>query len=349
MSRIPLIYALHSGNLYGTERMALATAAGLANDFGPIILAPAGEALCEARRRGFQAIPFRSAAEFACALGPLMSAHRGIAFFATGVAHSLACLAWNAIYRRRIAHIHMVHGGTDERLSYGRKRRLNGFQVQFVAVSEFVRERLVSNGVRDGQVLVIENFLPAQPPRVRPAFTSGGIRRAVVVSRVDPIKRVDLLLDALDLGSEPTLSIRVFGAGSELERLRLRAARNHPNVTFAGFEPGAAAELADADLLVHLCPVEPFGLAILEAIAAGIPVLTPDTGGAGSLIEDGVSGYHFRAGDPHSLAGQLSRIAEAPAGELNAVVSSARRLLDTRFSPARRLEDYRRVIAGGLS
>ena len=37
---IPLIYALHSGNLYGTERMALSTAAGLLDRFTPLIMRP---------------------------------------------------------------------------------------------------------------------------------------------------------------------------------------------------------------------------------------------------------------------------------------------------------------------
>ena len=49
-----------------------------------------------------------------------------------------------------------------------------------------------------------------------------------------------------------------------------------------------AAAIADADLLVHLCPVEPFGLAILEAMAAAVPVLVPNSGGA-------VSYTHLRA------------------------------------------------------
>ena len=41
----PLIYALHSGNLYGTERMALATLAGLSGDeFAPWLIAPPGPA-----------------------------------------------------------------------------------------------------------------------------------------------------------------------------------------------------------------------------------------------------------------------------------------------------------------
>ena len=42
---IPLVYALHSGNLYGTERMALATLQGLRDRFDPVLLAPPGPAL----------------------------------------------------------------------------------------------------------------------------------------------------------------------------------------------------------------------------------------------------------------------------------------------------------------
>ena len=57
--KIPLIYALHSGNLYGTERMALSTAAGLLDEFTPLIMAPPGPALEEAKRRGYEVAPFR--------------------------------------------------------------------------------------------------------------------------------------------------------------------------------------------------------------------------------------------------------------------------------------------------
>ena len=55
--------------------------------------------------------------------------------------HSLVCLAENLFRRRRIAHVHMVHGGAQESLSYGQKRRLNDRGVVLVAVSEYVRTR----------------------------------------------------------------------------------------------------------------------------------------------------------------------------------------------------------------
>jgi glycosyltransferase involved in cell wall biosynthesis len=346
--RTPLIYALHSGELYGTERMALWTAEGLAKELDPVIMAPAGPALTEARRLGLGAVSFRSAQQFALALRPFLAKYKSLVLMATGVVHSLAGVALNQLYKRNLVHIHLVHGGTDERLSYGRKRWLNRSDVTFVAVSKFVRQRLIANGVSAGRIAVIENFLPEGcvhgVPR-RPAFTREGIHNIIVVSRVDPIKRVDLLLDAFDRSPElRDLPVRVLGSGWDLQSLQERAARSYSRVVFAGYRPDVAENLAQSDLLVHLCPCEPFGLAVLEAMAAGIPVLVPDSGGAGSLIEDGVSGFHFRADDPGALAETLARLRTLSADRLNGVVRAADSALSRRFSAAARLDDYRELL-----
>jgi hypothetical protein len=69
-SRPALLYALHSGNLYGTERMALATLEGLLDEFDPIVFAPPGAALQEAQRRGIPGFAFRNPLEFALQLRP---------------------------------------------------------------------------------------------------------------------------------------------------------------------------------------------------------------------------------------------------------------------------------------
>lgn len=331
--------------------MALATACGLSAEFSPLILAPPGPALAEAARLGFATAAFSSSSEFLRLMHRQVAAHRAFAFLATGLQHSLACLGWNAIYRRRVAHLHMVHGGADESLSYGRKRILNYFPVRFVAVSDFVRERLLAHRVRASQISVIENFLADSDSRPqRGTFGEPGIQRAVVISRVDPIKKVDLLLDAIAAMPQlQSLPIRVLGAGWDLERLAARAAHDHPNVSFPGFRAAAAEELAASDLLIHLCPTEPFGLAILEAMAAGVPVLAPNAGGAGALVEDGVTGFHFRAGDPRDLAGRIAQLRAAPAALLNRVTEAARALLRTRFSPAGRVADYRLLLSGVLS
>jgi glycosyltransferase involved in cell wall biosynthesis len=197
---------------------------------------------------------------------------------------------------------------------------------------------------------VIENFLPdaqvASAPRRAP-FCAAGARRLMVISRLDPIKRVDLLLDAFD--REPALHdlrVEVLGAGYDLDQLRRRAAAAYPQIRIEGFKSDVQARLAAADLLVHLCPAEPFGLAIVEAMAAGVPVLVPDRGGAGDLVKDGVNGFRFRADDAASLAQRLLEMSQAPAQLLNQVVAGGRQALATRFSAAARVADYRELMQG---
>ncbi|HVQ39703.1 MAG TPA: glycosyltransferase family 4 protein [Pyrinomonadaceae bacterium] len=346
-----LIYALHSGGLYGTERMALATAQGLRNDFDIVVFAPDGEALAEARRLGFATCAFKSPIDFAIQLRPFFARHQQLAFIATGVVHSLAAVAWNALYRRQLTHLHVVHGGADELSSYGRKRRLNGTHVTFVAVSDFVRTRLIANGVRADKIIVVENFLTYDHIlrcRKRPKFARAGLTKLVVVSRVDPIKRIDLLLNALDQTPElGQVSIRVLGTGWDLDTMRARAAERNPNVTFVGFTSEVEKELAASDLLVHLCPNEPFGLAILEAMAAGVPVLVPNSGGAGSLVEDGATGFHFEANNAQSLATHIRSLLDASPDLLNDVVSRGRKSLVERFSQTAGISNYRQLLEGG--
>lgn len=345
--RIPLLYALHSGNLYGTERMALATAAGLSARFDPVIFAPPGPVLAEALRLGLAARPFAGAASFARAVLPYMGRGRRVAFVATGVLHSAVFYFLQRLSGVRSTHLHVVHGGTDERLSYGRKKHVLRLGGRIVAVSDFVRSRLALHGVPPERVTVIENFLAAghSPRPTRGPFANGGVGKAVVVSRLDPIKRVGLLLDALEADAGlRDLEIRVLGDGWEAGDLARRAARSGLNVRFLGFVRDVPAELAASDLLIHTCPEEPFGLSILEAMEANVPVLVPDSGGAGSLVQDGESGFHFRASDTGSLAGALRSLRSAPRAVLNRVVLGGRRALDTRFSAAARIADYGRLL-----
>jgi glycosyltransferase involved in cell wall biosynthesis len=348
MQRPSLIYALHSGNLYGTERMALATAAGLAGEFDCFIMAPAGPALEETRRLGFCAVPFSGARQFASELWKLLGRSAPVAFFATGVMHSSICLALNLVRRRRIAHLHLVHGGAEERLSYGQKKKLNSRPVNFVAVSDYVRERLLANGVTGRQIRVIENFLPDMQVNTAPQrapFTTTGVRNLIVISRLDPEKRVDLLLDALEHHPElAKFNIRIFGRGWHETQLTQRSEQHCHAIEFKGFSPHVSDELAASDLLVHLCPVEPFGLAILEAMAARVPVLVPDSGGAGSLVEPDVSGFRFRAGDQDHLAERLRDIDQLSSVRMNQVICESQRLLRSRFSESARIAEYRNLI-----
>lgn len=349
-SRTPrtFLYVLHSGNLYGTERMALITLEELQGNLKSILVAPEGPVVEAARALGIETFVFKNLWSLVQILTTILAKSPRLVFAATGVIHSLLFIALNSVYRRAAHHIHLVHGGTDERHSYGRKRLLNRFDVRLVAVSNFVKRRLVANGVNPNKIDVLENFLPDEQidaaPRRSP-FREHGLRQVIVVSRIDPIKKVDLLLDCLDLHPELRhITFRIYGTGWDLDALRSRAHLAHPNVTFEGFSSSVPERLAESDLLLHLCPEEPFGLVILEAMAAGVPVLVPTTGGAAEIVEPGVSGFHFGANNSESLARALLHIDALSSQRLNTIVKSASTRLHLHYSSSAGVLPYKNLI-----
>jgi glycosyltransferase involved in cell wall biosynthesis len=328
--------------------MALATARGLADDFETIFIGPPGPGLVEAERLGFQTRQYRSSLDLAIVLRPLLKKYRSLTFVGTGPRYNLVCIALNLYYRRKIKHIQILHGGSGIEKDYDRKKILNLFDITFVVVSEWSKQRLISHGVRN-RVEVIGNFLiPSQLEAIptRPAYNAAGLRRALVVSRVDRLKRVDLLLDALDLRPElADISFRILGVGPDIESLRQRARRTHPNVEFVGYSDNVAGEMAQADLLVHTCPVETFGLAVLEAMAVKLAVLVPDAGGTAMLIQDGVSGFHFRADNAGHLGDRLVELRTASPELFNRMVANAVGKVHGEFSAESALRQYRELFS----
>jgi glycosyltransferase involved in cell wall biosynthesis len=342
-----LLYVLHSGQLFGSERMAIATLLGLCQDFDSLLLAPPGPAVPYAQTRGLSAASFGGLVSLARSFLVQLLRRRSVTLVATGVSQSLLGIVLAALTLTRLRHFHIVHGGADEYLSYGRKRMLLPFAVHYVAVSHFVRARLIAHGVPAGRITVIENFL--NQDAAAPLRPSGfdGIKRVALVSRLDPIKRVDLLLSALEqTPALHDLQCEIFGTGWDEAALRQRAIDASVSVRFAGFCSTVPQALACSDLLLHTCPEEPFGLAILEAMRAGVPVLVPDTGGPAGFVRDGENGFIYRANDAADLARKLLAIRQLAPDRLAQIVTGASATLRERFGAFERIDDYRRLFSG---
>jgi D-inositol-3-phosphate glycosyltransferase len=147
------------------------------------------------------------------------------------------------------------------------------------------------------------------------------------VGRVEPLKGLDSLIEALALlvAQRPALreQVRLLLVGGEpeehpaawnSEQRRLDALRQHhgvaPLVRFAGAQPHAdlPATYAAADLFVMPSHYESFGMAALEALACGTPVVAADVGGLRILIEHGRSGALVPPADAAALAAQLDTL-----------------------------------------
>ncbi len=142
------------------------------------------------------------------------------------------------------------------------------------------------------------------------------------VGRLAIEKRWDVVLEAFARLDKQNLQLVIYGDGPERARLEKLATKN---VYFAGFQKDRATfakALASADVLVHGCPHETFGIAIAEAIACGVPIVVPDEGGAAELARPEFS-ETYRADDVQGCAHAITRMVERARGRDGATLRDA--------------------------
>lgn len=101
-----------------------------------------------------------------------------------------------------------------------------------------------------------------------------------------------------------------------------------------------ATALASADLLIHGCPFETFGLGVAEALACGVPAVLPDEGGAAEQASRG-STMLYRAGDAEACAVAIETMIARDAFELRQMAAqSAVRVQSVEDHFAHMLEAY---------
>jgi glycosyltransferase involved in cell wall biosynthesis/GT2 family glycosyltransferase len=197
----------------------------------------------------------------------------------------------------------------------------------------------------------LDRFEPASPPAQPP--------EVVVLGALVPWKRVDLALDACALARRhhPELRLRLVGGPLDnaedrvIDALRARAAQ--PDlagaVEFAGQVPDSAPELARATCLLHCAEREPFGIAVLEALAAGRPAVVPASAGPAEIVDDSCA-LLYPPGDAVAAGAALTRLLSDPelAARMGAAGRSrAREQFDETDSRRRWAEAVTRVLAAG--
>lgn len=137
----------------------------------------------------------------------------------------------------------------------------------------------------------------------------GGAVRVVAVGNLEPWKGFDLFLSALaDVRADVTVD--VFGDGTERPRLeRMAAANRGAPVTFHGHVDDLRTRLGTADLFVLPSRAENLPISILEAMAAGVPVVATRVGGIAELVEEGRTGVLVGPEDPRALAAAIDELA----------------------------------------
>jgi glycosyltransferase involved in cell wall biosynthesis len=195
-----------------------------------------------------------------------------------------------------------------------------------VGVGEAVRQALIANeGIPAARVGVIYNGVDlspfAGPPPDREA-----VRREMGVNADDfvliQVARLDHLKDhatgvrafAQVVARRPEARLVLVGEGPELGAIRavLREQGQEGRVRLLGLRRDVARLLSGADLSLLTSISEGIPLTVIEAMGAGLPVVSTRVGGLPEVVEDGRTGLLAPAGDPGALAQQIVRLAEDP-------------------------------------
>jgi glycosyltransferase involved in cell wall biosynthesis len=163
------------------------------------------------------------------------------------------------------------------------------------------------------------------------------------VSRLDPVKDHPTMLRsfAAATAGRDDCAFLVVGDGPERGRIeRLTGELGIAGrVLMRGFTDEIPAMLACMDMFLQPSTEEGLSLTILEAMAAGVPVVSTAVGGTPEIIADGTSGTLIRPGDVGALAEAIERFLADPAPFV-AMAAEASRLVDERFSLDRMNEAY---------
>ena len=171
-----------------------------------------------------------------------------------------------------------------------------------LAPSKWACRDLEQSGVKNVRLwkrgVDLVNFTPARRDESLRSNIAGGKEKLIIgyVGRIANEKRID---DLKILDQQGDIQLVIVGDGPAAPRIK----KELPGARFVGYQSGTelARYVASFDIFVHTGKHETFCQGIQEALASGVPVIGPDTGGPVDLIEHGITGLLIDTADAHEL------------------------------------------------
>lgn len=134
------------------------------------------------------------------------------------------------------------------------------------------------------------------------------------VSRFDPVKGVNYLLEALARLHQPEVQLVLIGGGVQRPELEAMAQKLGiaGRVHWAGFRSNIPGLLPALDIFVQPSVYEGLPMSVLEAMAAGLPVVATAVGGTPEIVSDGVTGCLVPPRDPAALVQAIQTLISQP-------------------------------------
>jgi N-acetyl-alpha-D-glucosaminyl L-malate synthase BshA len=195
-----------------------------------------------------------------------------------------------------------------------------------------------------GPIELIGNFVDTE--RFRPQSSAHG-KTVLHASNFRPLKRVGDVLAVFQKVRERVPDAELVLVGDGPTRAELEA-QHVPNVRFVGATKDPLSFLQSADVFLFPSELESFGLAALEAMSCGVPVVATRVGGLSELVEDGQTGYLQPLGDLDGMAERVTRLLTEPDTHQR-LAAAAREAATRSWRPGPKVDLYealyRRVLA----
>jgi sugar transferase (PEP-CTERM/EpsH1 system associated) len=235
-------------------------------------------------------------------------------------------------------------------------RFLTSKRDRFVAVGNSVKQALIDNeGLPTHRLQVVYNGIELNGGDDKQSDRSAARAELQVadeefmviqVARLDSIKDHKTAVRAIQLAVRQNQRIRLFIVGDGPEKTAIeqaiRAARAEDRVTMLGLRTDVRRLLCGADAFLLTSLSEGVPVTILEAMAAGVPVIATNVGGVPEIIEDSVTGLLVPAADAQGIADALLRMACDPI-LASSIAAAASQRVRTRFSEKSMISTYDQI------
>ena len=200
---------------------------------------------------------------------------------------------------------------------------LGNFDCIWATTSVYQKRLIDKFYIRDRKILLLPNFVDLQrfetvaerrqclEPQQESNNSCSKNIVLLTVSRLIPCKGIEVCLEALAHLDDLPITLRIVGNGASDYELSLQDLAQSLGVServeFVGAVPPSqiAEEYQTADIFILASYFEAFGIVLVEAMAAGIPIVATKVGGIPTVVEDEVSAKLVPAGDALSLASSI--------------------------------------------
>jgi glycosyltransferase involved in cell wall biosynthesis len=218
-----------------------------------------------------------------------------------------------------------------------------------VANSQAAAAQVVAEGLRADRVVVIPNGIDMARYRAAPHRPARRVVTSVANLRREKGHDVLIAAAARVMRAHPDVVFHLVGGGPMRDALE-RQARDlgvAEAVRFLGHREDVPQLLYDSDVFVLPSLSEAFPNGVVEAMAAGLPVVASEVGGIPELITNGGTGMLVPPGDPQELATAIIRLLSDPAAA-SALSTAARATIERRYSFDRMVAAFEALYLGAL-